>query len=49
MWNPKNKTKGKKKKEAYRYREQIGGCQRGGGLGMSKMGKRGSKGTNLQF
>ena len=32
-----------KQNETRRYREQIGGCQRGGELGVGKMGKGGKK------
>ena len=34
MWNLKNKTNEKiKQKQIHRYREQMGGCQRGEGWG----------------
>ena len=32
MWNPKNKINRTKQNKTHRYREETGGCQRGGKL-----------------
>ena len=32
--------------QAHRYREQTGGCQRGGGVGVGNMGEGGQKVQN---
>ena len=44
MWNFGNKTKKKKRKtekQTLHYREQIGGCQRGGTWEMDEIGEGG--------
>jgi len=40
MWNLKNKMNEHTKNQSCKYREQTGGCQRGGGGGMGKIGDR---------
>ena len=39
MWNLWNKTNKKETKQPLKYREETGGCQRGGQWGMSKIDK----------
>ena len=40
MWNLKNQTNEQtEQKQSHWYREQIGGCQRGGGMGSGEIGQ----------
>ena len=49
MWNLKNKTNEKTTKQSCRYREQTGGCQRGGGWGVERNMWGRLRGTNFQL